>query len=99
MIGVSEGDAAESVLAGNLNRSFHAAPCVQVAGSTVSIPSFECAEADDELRLGLGDDHSALDHAHELGKAVQAVRVNPVPAAFRKKLRAKVGAVMVETQG
>jgi len=55
-------------------------------------------EGCDELRLGIDDNNSAFDHAHELGKTIQAVRVNAVAARFGKKLCAKPSAVFLETQ-
>jgi hypothetical protein len=98
VICIGEGDATDSVLARNSDRAFHATPGVQIAWPAVTVPSLEGAEGCDELRLGIDDNNSAFDHAHELGKTIQTVRVNAVAAGFGKKLCAKPSAVFLETQ-
>ena len=98
VICVRKGNAADSMLARESDRSFHAVPSVQVAGTAVAIPSFQCAKTCDEPRLGVDDNYAAFGHSHELGKAVQAMRIDAVARGFSEELCAKAGAAFLETQ-
>ena len=87
VIGIGQRHAANPSLTRERDRSVHRPVGVQIAGTASSVPPFERTPAGYQVRLGINCNDSSLNHPYELGKAVQAMRIDAVPAGIREEPR------------
>ncbi|HTR66879.1 MAG TPA: hypothetical protein VMH85_13970, partial [Terriglobales bacterium] len=80
------------------NGACHAMMRIQISGTTLPVPALESAKPAAHLGLGVNINHAVSRRGNEKGKAVEAVRLNPIATALSEELGAQGGPLLLEAE-